>query len=101
MTNTPLALHISKAEINQLPMRQYDGPIHLAKVLGWPVRSADLVIANSNATADFIQAATHRHLRIEVAYNGIPVPEASPTFGPGGTPVCPSRSSTSAATSSS
>lgn len=29
MTNTSLALHISKAEINQLPMRKYDGPIHL------------------------------------------------------------------------
>jgi len=29
MTNTPLALRISKAEINQLPMRRYDGPIHL------------------------------------------------------------------------
>lgn len=29
MTNTTLAQHISKAEINQLPMRRYDGPIHL------------------------------------------------------------------------
>lgn len=29
MTNTTLALHISKAEINQLPMRKYEGPIHL------------------------------------------------------------------------
>lgn len=66
---------------------RYEGPIHMAKILGWPVRSADLVIANSNATADFIQAATHRHLRIEVAYNGIPLPESSPTFGPGGAPL--------------
>ncbi|MDE0769513.1 MAG: 3'-5' exonuclease domain-containing protein 2 [Opitutaceae bacterium] len=31
MTNTTLILHISKAEINQLPMRKYDGPIHLIK----------------------------------------------------------------------
>lgn len=29
MTETPLVLHLSKAEINQLPMRKYDGPIHL------------------------------------------------------------------------
>ena len=29
MTDIPLVLHLSKAEINQLPMRQYDGPIHL------------------------------------------------------------------------
>ena len=29
MTNTTPVLHISKAEINQLPMRKFDGPIHL------------------------------------------------------------------------
>ena len=31
MTNFPAKLHISKAEINQLPMKQYDGPIHLCR----------------------------------------------------------------------
>jgi len=29
MTNFPPKHHITKSEINELPMRQYDGPIHL------------------------------------------------------------------------
>ncbi len=29
MINFPPKLHISKTEINELPMKQYDGPIHL------------------------------------------------------------------------
>ncbi len=31
MTNLPEKRHISKAEINELPMKQYDGPIHLCR----------------------------------------------------------------------
>ncbi len=31
MTNFPEKRHISKAEINELPMKQYDGPIHLCR----------------------------------------------------------------------
>jgi glycosyltransferase involved in cell wall biosynthesis len=78
MFDTPVIVHAHE---------RYTGPVPMAKLLSWPVRSADLVIANSNATADFIQAATRGHVRVEVAYNGIPVPDASPTFGPGGAPL--------------
>ncbi len=31
MTNFPEKKHITKAEINELPMRQYEGPIHLCR----------------------------------------------------------------------
>ncbi len=31
MINFPKKCHISKAEINELPMKQYDGPIHLCR----------------------------------------------------------------------
>ncbi len=31
MINFPPKLHITKAEINELPMKQYDGPIHLCR----------------------------------------------------------------------
>lgn len=41
MTNTPVAQHISKAEINQLPMRHYEGPIHLIKTADDARRAAE------------------------------------------------------------
>ena len=41
MTNTPLALHISKAEINQLPMRKYEGPIHVIQTADDAKRAAE------------------------------------------------------------
>ena len=41
MMNTPLALHISKAEINQLPMRKYEGPIHVIQTADDAKRAAE------------------------------------------------------------
>jgi ribonuclease D len=41
MPNTPLALHISKAEINQLPMRKYEGPIHVIQTADDAKRAAE------------------------------------------------------------
>ena len=41
MTYTPLALHISKAEINQLPMRKYEGPIHVIQTADDAKRAAE------------------------------------------------------------
>ena len=48
MTDTPLVQHISKAEINQLPMRQYDGPIHLIKTPADAKRAAEKLLASEN-----------------------------------------------------
>ena len=33
MTNPALALHLSKADINRLPMRKYEGPIHVVQTV--------------------------------------------------------------------
>ena len=41
MTYTPLDLHISKAEINQLPMRKYEGPIHVIQTADDAKRAAE------------------------------------------------------------
>ncbi len=41
MTNSPLAQHISKAEINRLPMRKYEGPIHVIQTPADAKRAAE------------------------------------------------------------
>jgi len=46
MTNIPLAQRLSKAEINELPLRQYNGPIHLIQ------NSADAKQAASTLSAE-------------------------------------------------
>ncbi len=43
MTNLPAKLHISKAEINQLPMKQYDGPIHLCRTPEEAEKAAEIL----------------------------------------------------------
>lgn len=47
MTDTPFAQHISKTEINQLPMRQYDGPIHLIKTVADAKEAAEQLSAET------------------------------------------------------
>lgn len=43
MPNTPPVLHISKAEINQLPVRRYDGPIRLIQTPADAKRAAEVL----------------------------------------------------------